>query len=106
VYFTVLVTGWSVALTIPVLGTVPVVLLMIVLLRAFAAGERAMATSLLGAEVGPAWRAAPHGGLLERMRAWVTDRDTWREQGSCLPASSSAYPPVRWRWAWSAGAWR
>jgi hypothetical protein len=103
VYFTVLVTGWSVALTIPVLGTVPVVLLMIVLLRAFAAGERAMATSLLGAEVGPAWRAAPHGGLLERMRAWVTDRDTWREQGFLLtrfvvglPAGALAVGMVGW----------
>jgi hypothetical protein len=99
VYFTVLVTGWS----IPVLGTVPVVLLMIVLLRAFAAGERAMATSLLGAEVGPAGRAAPRGGVLERMRARVTDRDTWREQGFLLsrfvvglPAGALAVSMVGW----------
>jgi len=84
VYFAVGVTGWSLALTIPVLGTVPVVLLMIVLVRGFAAGERAMATSLLGAELGPVWRPAPCGGLLERMRAWITDRDMWREQAFLL----------------------
>jgi signal transduction histidine kinase len=83
-YFSVLLTGWILALTIPVLGTIPVVLLMIVLVRAFAAGERAMATALLGAEVGPAWRPAPGGGLLERMRAWITDRDMWREQAFLL----------------------
>jgi signal transduction histidine kinase len=103
VYFTVLVTGWSLALTIPVLGTIPVLLLMIVLLRAFAAGERAMATSLLGADVGPAWRPAPQGGLLERMRDWVTDRDTWREQAFLLsrfvvglPAGALAVSTLFW----------
>jgi signal transduction histidine kinase len=79
-YFTVLVTGWSVSLTVMILAALPVLLAFSLLVRACAAFERVLAAGLLGAAVGPAWRPDYQRGVVARLKAWVTDWAAWREQ--------------------------
>jgi signal transduction histidine kinase len=79
-YFTVLVTGWSVSLTVAILAALPVLLGFSLIVRACAALERILAAGLLGAHVGPAWRPDYQRGVIARLKAWITDWAAWREQ--------------------------
>jgi signal transduction histidine kinase len=79
-YFTLLVTGWSVSLTVMILAALPVLLAFSLLVRACAAFERVLAAGLLGAAVGPPWRPDYQHGVVARLKAWITDWDAWREQ--------------------------
>ena len=78
-YFTVLVTGWSVSLTVAILAALPVLLGFSLIVRACAAFERILAAGLLGAHVGPAWRPDYQRGVVARLKAWITD---WRRGAS------------------------
>ena len=84
IYFTILVTGWSVALTTAIIAALPVLLAFSLVVRACAATERALAFALLGAHVGPSWRPDGQRGVIARLRAWLTSGAAWREQGFLL----------------------
>jgi len=83
-YLTVLITGWSVSLTVAILAALPVLLAFSLLVRGCAATERALAAALLGAQVGPAWRPDGQHGVVARLRAWLTSGAAWREQAFLL----------------------
>jgi signal transduction histidine kinase len=83
-YFTVLVTGWSIALTTAIIAALPVLLAFSLVVRACASTERALASALLGAHVGPSWRADGQKGVIARLRAWLTSGAAWREQAFLL----------------------
>jgi signal transduction histidine kinase len=80
IYFTVLVTGWSVSLSVMILAALPVLLAFSLVVRACAAFERLLAAGLLNAVVGPPWRPDHQHGVVARLKAWITDWAAWREQ--------------------------
>ena len=84
VYFTILVTGWSIALTTAIIAALPVLLAFSLVVRGCAAVERALASALLGGQVGPSWRQDGQKGVIARLRAWLTSGAAWREQAFLL----------------------
>jgi signal transduction histidine kinase len=83
-YFTVLVTGWSIALTTAIIAALPVLLAFSLVVRGCAATERALAAALVGADVGPSWRPDGQKGVIARLRTWLTSGAAWREQAFLL----------------------
>jgi signal transduction histidine kinase len=83
-YFTVLVTGWSISLTTAIIAALPVLLVFSLVVRGCAAAERGIAASLLGAQVGPSWRPDGQHGVVARLRVWLTSGAAWREQAFLL----------------------
>jgi hypothetical protein len=79
VYFTWLVTGLALGLGLAVtLIGIPILTLVLASVRPLLAGERALANSLLDADV-PAAPLAPGGdGLWGRFKAYWTDSASWR----------------------------
>jgi hypothetical protein len=78
-YFTWLVTGLAtgLGLAITLIG-IPLLTLVFATVRPLLAGERALANSLLDADI-PAAPLAPRGeGFLGRLKAYWTDGATWR----------------------------
>jgi signal transduction histidine kinase len=84
IYFTILVTGWSIALTTAIIAALPVLLAFSLVVRGCAATERALASAMLGAHAGPSWRADGQKGVIARLRAWLTSGAAWREQAFLL----------------------
>jgi len=78
-YFVWLVTGLSVGLGLAItLVGIPILTLVLASVRPLLAAERAMANTLLAAEI-PAAPLAPHGeGWFGRLKAYWTDAPTWR----------------------------
>jgi hypothetical protein len=80
-YFTVLVTGASVGLSLMVLALVGIPLLVGLwyVIRGVMSFERGLAMLLLGVEIAPLPAAPPvSGGLWKRFKALWSDRGTWR----------------------------
>jgi Putative sensor len=78
-YFVWLVTGLSTGLGLLVtLIGIPLLTLVLATVRPLAAAERALANELLGADI-PGVPLAPAGrGFIGRLKAYWTDRRTWR----------------------------
>jgi hypothetical protein len=78
-YFTWLVTGLATGLGLAItLVGIPLLTLVFATVRPLLAGERALANSLLDADI-PASELAPRGeGWLGRFKAYWTDGATWR----------------------------
>ncbi len=86
-WFTALVTGWSVTVGLVVTPLViPMLLVVAFMTRAFAAAEAAIARSLLGVDARAPALPAPSAGWRARLRAWFGP-DFWRAQ---------AYLWLRW----------
>lgn len=86
-WFTVLVSGYTTAISIVVVALlgIPMLVGMWYLTRAFANVERSTANVLLGRQLAPAPMAAPHqGNLWVRLRSMSNERDRWRELGYLL----------------------
>jgi hypothetical protein len=84
VWFTVLITGVSVALSMLVVALIgiPMLLGLWYVTRAFANVERGVAKSLLGRQLSRSSMNAPHrGNLWVRLRSMSRDRERWRELG-------------------------
>jgi hypothetical protein len=84
VWFTALISGLSVAISMLVVALlgIPMLLGMWYLTRWFANVERSTANVLLGHDLAPAPLAAPdRGNLWVRLRSMTSDRDRWREFG-------------------------
>jgi hypothetical protein len=84
IWFTVLISGLSVAfgmLIVALLG-IPMLLGLWYVTRAFGNVERSAANVLLGEQIARAPMAAPHhGNLWVRLRSMTSERDRWRELG-------------------------
>lgn len=84
IWFTVLVTGVSVAvsmLVVALLGT-PMLVGLWYVTRSFANVERSLANALLGQHLPRSpMRSSEYGNLWVRLRAMTLDRDRWREFG-------------------------
>lgn len=87
IWFAVLVSGLSVAvsmLIVALLG-IPMLLAIWYVTRWFANLERSTANVLLGQHLAPAPMAAPdHGNLWARLRTMTSERDRWHELGYLL----------------------
>ena len=81
VWFTLLVTGVSVGLSLVVLALLglPVLLGTWYVARGAANVERRVAGLLPGGAIAPAPMAAPHGNVWVRLRSMTRERDRWRE---------------------------
>lgn len=78
-YFVWLVTGLSTGLGLLVtLIGIPLLTLVLASVRPLAAAERALANELLGAGIPGAPLAPAGSGLIGRLKAYWTDRRTWR----------------------------
>ena len=82
-WFTVLITGVSVALSMLVVALIgiPMLLGLWYVTRAFANVERGVANSLLGQQLPRSSMNAHRGNLWVRLRSMTRDRDRWRELG-------------------------
>ena len=81
VAFTVAVAGFSVAISFAVLIVgIPVVIAIAYLNRAVANVQRRLSGWVLGERI-PGVYAKPEGGVVARMMAALTDRQTWRDLG-------------------------
>ncbi|WP_324662265.1 sensor domain-containing protein [Haloarcula sediminis] len=79
-YFNVLLTGLSVAIPLSALVVgVPILLLTLLVARGFAAAERRLTASLLGADLADPSYPFLDGGPRERAKALLFDGTTWRE---------------------------
>lgn len=78
-YFTVVVTGVSLSLGLAVLIVgVPFMLLFLAVVRAISLVEGRMVEALLGVRMPRRpHRMAPTGGIVERIKGWLTDARTW-----------------------------
>ena len=97
-YFTWFVTGLSTGLGLAItLVGIPLLTLVLASVRPLLAGERALSNSLLGTDI-PAAPLAPKGkGWLGRLKAYWTDRPTWRGMAYLLarfPAGLLAFTAV------------
>ena len=84
IWFTVLVTGVSVALSMVVVALlgIPMLLALWYVTRSFANVERSMANALLSQHLPRSTMNSPHrGNLWVRLRSMTLDRDRWREVG-------------------------
>ena len=83
IWFTVLVTGVSVAFSMVVVALlgIPMLLGIWYMTRAFANVERSVANALLGQRLPRSSMNSPHGNLWVRLRSMSRDRDRWREFG-------------------------
>lgn len=79
-YFVVLVTGFSLAISLAVLLVgLPLLVVMLLVVRGLAAGERLMARRLLGADLhSPTYRFLD-GSITTRIKGLVLDTRTWTE---------------------------
>jgi signal transduction histidine kinase len=78
--FTVVVTGWSLALGLAItLIGLPVALLTVTLSRALAAVERRRAQLVLGAPLEARYRSWTRGSVWARLRAVFADPTTWKD---------------------------
>jgi hypothetical protein len=97
-YFTWFVTGLSMGLGLAItLVGIPLLTLVLASVRPLLAGERALSNALLGTDI-PAAPLAPKGdGWLGRLKAYWTDKPTWRGMAYLLarfPAGLLAFTAV------------
>ena len=86
-WFTVLVTGVSVAISMLVVALlgIPMLVGLWYVTRSFANVERSLANALLGQHLlRSPMRSPEHGNLWVRLRSMTRDRDRWREFGYLL----------------------
>ncbi len=84
IWFTVLISAVSVAISMLVVALlgIPMLVGLWYVTRWFANVERRVTNVLLGSRLAPAPMAAPdHGNLWVRLRSMTSDRDRWRELG-------------------------
>ena len=78
-YFTWFVTGLSTGLGLAItLVGIPLLTVVLASVRPLLAAERALSNSLLGTDIPPAPLAPEGDGLLGRLKAYWTDKPTWR----------------------------
>ena len=97
-YFTWFVTGLStgLGLAITLLG-IPLLTLVLASVRPLLAAERALSNSLLATDIAPAPLAPNGDGRLGRLKAYWTDKPTWRGMAYLLarfPAGLLAFTAV------------
>jgi signal transduction histidine kinase len=105
--FTVVVTGWSLAvgLTITLIG-LPMALLTIGVSRALAAVERRRAALVLGRPIDARYRSSTERSFWARLRAVFVDPTTWKDLAwhlLLLPLGIAGFTIAVTTWATSAG---
>jgi signal transduction histidine kinase len=81
IYFVVLVTGIALGLGLAVVTVgIPILIATFVLARWMAMGERRLVRLLLGVEIASPYRPLPRESRWERLKAFLRDPATWRDQ--------------------------
>jgi putative sensor protein len=105
--FTVVVTGWSLAigLAITLIG-LPIALLTVALSRAMAAVERRRAQLVLGAPLEARYRSWTQGSVWKRLRSVFADPTTWKDLAwhlLLLPVGIAGFAIAATTWSTTAG---
>jgi DNA-binding CsgD family transcriptional regulator len=106
--FTVVVTGWSLAigLAITLIG-LPIALLTVALSRAMAAVERRRAQLVLGAPLEARYRSWTQGSVWKRLRSVFADPTTWKDLAwhllLLLPVGIAGFAIAVTTWSTTAG---
>jgi signal transduction histidine kinase len=105
--FTVVVTGWSLAigLAITLIG-LPIALLTVALSRAMAAVERRRAQLVLGAPLEARYRSWTRGSVWKRLRSVFADPTTWKDLAwhlLLLPVGIDGFTIALTTWSTTAG---
>jgi signal transduction histidine kinase len=103
--FTVVVTGWSVALGLAItfIG-LPIAIATIVISRGMANAERWRAALVLGAPVRGRYRDVHEGRILDRLKTLFGDGQTWKDLGwhlLLLPVGIVGFTVAVVCWCWS-----
>ena len=105
--FTVVVTGWSLALGLAItLIGLPVALLTVAVSRALATVERRRAQLVLGAPLEARYRSWTQGSIWKRLRAVFADPTTWKDLAwhlLLLPVGIAGFTIAVTTWSTTAG---